>query len=107
VWVKGFGDMSARFVLSVGSQTDIQYLGAIPPNFIVWQFVPQLEVLRHASVCITLGGIDVSDGTVTHDIEIGNGARRPSGARKVTSLAPNAAALSVVLASCRRGVDEI
>jgi hypothetical protein len=53
-----FADMPARFVLSVGKGTDIQALGAIPSNFIVRQFVPQLEVLQRAAVFITHGGMN-------------------------------------------------
>jgi len=53
-----FGGMSGRFVLSVGRQADSQSLGQIPKNFIVRPFVPQLEVLRHASVFITHGGMN-------------------------------------------------
>ncbi|HEY3058799.1 MAG TPA: macrolide family glycosyltransferase [Chloroflexota bacterium] len=53
-----FGAMPARFLLAVGAQTDVQALGPIPSNFVVRASVPQLEVLRHAAVFITHGGMN-------------------------------------------------
>lgn len=60
-----FSDVPAQFVLSVGKYTDIGQLGAIPGNFIVRNYVPQLEILRHADVFITHGGMNsVHEGLV-------------------------------------------
>lgn len=53
-----FRDYPARFIVSVGSTTNIDTLGTIPPNFIVRSAVPQLEVLQRASVFITHGGMN-------------------------------------------------
>lgn len=53
-----FGDYRAQVVLSVGKQTDIAALGAVPENFIVRNFVPQLELLERASVFVTHGGLN-------------------------------------------------
>jgi MGT family glycosyltransferase len=53
-----FGSVPARFVLVVGVQTDIRGLGPIPSNFVVRASVPQLEVLRHAAVFISHGGMN-------------------------------------------------
>jgi hypothetical protein len=55
---EAFGDMPARFVLSVGEDTDIAALGSIPPNFVVRPSVPQLDVLRHAAAFVTHGGMN-------------------------------------------------
>jgi MGT family glycosyltransferase len=55
---EAFTDVPARFVLSVGQQVDIQTLGDIPSNCIVRQSVPQLEVLGHAAVFVTHGGMN-------------------------------------------------
>jgi MGT family glycosyltransferase len=55
---KAFADYPAQFVLAVGKSTNIAELGAIPSNFIVRPFVPQLEILQRADVFITHGGIN-------------------------------------------------
>ena len=55
---KAFADYPAQFVLAVGKHTNIAELGVIPSNFIVRTFVPQLEILQHADVFITHGGIN-------------------------------------------------
>lgn len=53
-----FGNYDAQFILSVGKRTDIQALGAIPANFIVKNFVSQLEVLQRSDLFITHGGMN-------------------------------------------------
>jgi MGT family glycosyltransferase len=45
-------------IMSIGYNIDARDLGRIPDNFIVEQFVPQLEVLKHADVFITHGGMN-------------------------------------------------
>ncbi|MCA9911099.1 MAG: glycosyl transferase, partial [Anaerolineae bacterium] len=47
-----------QFILSVGKRTDLAQLGAIPANFIVRNFVPQLEVLQRTDLFITHGGMN-------------------------------------------------
>jgi MGT family glycosyltransferase len=55
---KAFADHPAQFILSVGRHANINELGTIPSNFIVRTHVPQLEILQHAGVFITHGGIN-------------------------------------------------
>jgi MGT family glycosyltransferase len=55
---EAFADYPAQFILSVGKNTDIRELGAIPANFIVRNYVPQLEVLQRADAFITHGGMN-------------------------------------------------
>ncbi len=43
---------------SVGTQTQIAELGDTPTNFIVRNYEPQLEVLQHAKLFITHGGMN-------------------------------------------------
>ncbi|MEO8609573.1 MAG: macrolide family glycosyltransferase [Chloroflexota bacterium] len=58
-----FADHPGQFILSAGKRTDLQVLGDIPANFIVRNFVPQLEVLERTDVFITHGGMNsVSEG---------------------------------------------
>lgn len=53
-----FADYPAQFVLSVGKQTEITTLGAIPENFIVRNYVPQLAILPQMDAFITHGGMN-------------------------------------------------
>jgi len=55
---EAFADIGCTVVLSVGKITNIAALGAIPRNFIVQDFVPQLEVLQHTALFITHGGMN-------------------------------------------------
>ncbi len=61
--IEAFADLKYRVILSVGSKIDIASLGAIPANFIVKPFVPQLQILQHAALFITHAGMNsVSEG---------------------------------------------
>ncbi|TCP52585.1 MGT family glycosyltransferase [Tumebacillus sp. BK434] len=53
-----FAETKFTVLLSVGTQTQIADLGDIPANFIVRNYVPQLEVLQHAKLFITHGGMN-------------------------------------------------
>ena len=53
---EAFADINRTVVLSVGKRTDIASLGTMPRNFIVRDFVPQLELLQHTALYITHGG---------------------------------------------------
>jgi MGT family glycosyltransferase len=55
---EAFANSNRQIVLSVGNRTDITALGAIPRNFIVRGFVPQLELLQRAALLITHGGMN-------------------------------------------------
>jgi len=57
---KAFQESQATVVLSVGKQTDIRQFKDIPSNFIVCNYVPQLEILQQADVFITHGGMNSS-----------------------------------------------
>lgn len=53
-----FGNHPGQFILSVGNKIDIAALGTIPSNFIVRNFVPQLEILQRSDVFVTHGGMN-------------------------------------------------
>jgi MGT family glycosyltransferase len=53
-----FDGYPARFILAAGQYTDIGRLGAIPANFIVRPYAPQLEILQRAQAFITHGGMN-------------------------------------------------
>ncbi len=46
--------------MSIGKRTDIKDLGEIPSNFRVYNYVPQLEVLKSVDLFITHGGMNSS-----------------------------------------------
>jgi MGT family glycosyltransferase len=53
-----FTNHPGQFVLSAGRMTDLNALGPIPNNFIVRNFVPQLELLPRVDAFITHGGMN-------------------------------------------------
>ena len=55
---ESFGGTEHTVVMSVGSRTSIHELGEIPGNFIVEHYVPQMNVLSHARLFITHGGMN-------------------------------------------------
>ncbi len=57
---EAFKDSSATVLMSVGKKTDIRQFGDIPDNVDVYNYVPQLDVLQHADVFITHGGMNSS-----------------------------------------------
>jgi MGT family glycosyltransferase len=60
---EAFGGSEVRLVLSAGADTDLDSLGTIPQNFLVRNYVPQLEILKQADLFITHGGMNsVSEG---------------------------------------------
>lgn len=63
--MEAFGSESVTVVLSVGNY-DISKLGSIPENFVVRNHVPQIAVLKQASLFITHGGMNsVSEAMVS------------------------------------------
>jgi MGT family glycosyltransferase len=48
---EAFGGENVRVVMSIGTTIAEASLGSPPVNFVVKPWVPQLNVLRHASVC--------------------------------------------------------
>jgi len=56
--LEAFREAQIEVILSVGSQVSIESLGPAPANFTVRTHVPQLEVLRRATVFVTHGGMN-------------------------------------------------
>lgn len=68
---RAFGDMERiDVILSVGKKINIESLGKIPSNFRVYNYVPQLEVLKKADIFITHGGMNSSSEGLYHDIPL-------------------------------------
>ncbi|OZB95523.1 macrolide family glycosyltransferase [Paenibacillus sp. XY044] len=55
---EAFGNTDHTIVMSIGSKTPISDLGDFPNHFIVKNYVPQTEVLKHAKLFITHGGMN-------------------------------------------------
>lgn len=53
-----FGKTEYTIVMSIGNKVQIYDLGDIPPNFIVKNYVPQMDVLQYAKIFITHGGMN-------------------------------------------------
>ncbi len=67
---KAFSNMDVKVVMSVGKNTDIATLGDIPSNFIVRNYVPQLEILKHSDIFITHGGMNSTNEGLYYDIPL-------------------------------------
>lgn len=65
---KAFGQEDGLFILSVGKQTEISELGAVPGNFIVRQSVPQLGILQRADIFVTHGGLNSVHESLMHGV---------------------------------------
>ncbi|GAA0134503.1 glycosyltransferase [Paenibacillus sp. YSY-4.3] len=55
---EALGNTEHSIVMSIGSKTPISDLGKIPNNFIVKNYVPQTDILQHAKLFITHGGMN-------------------------------------------------
>src|SRR5262245_51068018 len=49
-----------QLVLSIGDQVDPKQIGPVPSNAIIAKRVPQLELLKQATVCITHAGLNTA-----------------------------------------------
>jgi len=66
--IEAFRGTNYTVVMAVGTQTMVDTLGEMPPNFIVRPFVPQLEVLQHTDVFITHGGMGSIQEALYYDV---------------------------------------
>ncbi|MDR6999102.1 macrolide family glycosyltransferase [Neobacillus niacini] len=53
-----FDNSEYTVVMSIGEKTQLSELGEIPKNFIVKNYVPQIEVLKYTKLFITHGGMN-------------------------------------------------
>ncbi|MEW2624999.1 macrolide family glycosyltransferase [Streptomyces sp. NPDC048106] len=56
--IKAFGDSEWDVLITVGDHTDPAGLGPLPANVDVRRYAPQLDVLRHAQLFISHGGMN-------------------------------------------------
>ena len=55
--IEAFINTNVTVIMSIGQNTDILDLGKVPSNFWIFNSVAQLEVLKHADLFITHGGM--------------------------------------------------
>lgn len=67
---RAFADERYQIVMSVGQETDPTSLGPIPDNFIVRRRVPQLEVLKNASLFISHGGMNSINESLYYQVPL-------------------------------------
>jgi MGT family glycosyltransferase len=53
-----FADYPAQFILAAGRNTDLNRLEPTPDNFLVRDYVPQLEILQQVDAFVTHGGMN-------------------------------------------------
>ncbi|WP_061859905.1 macrolide family glycosyltransferase [Priestia megaterium] len=68
--VEAFKDFKGKVVLSVGNNTNISELGPFPRNFIVRNYIPQLEVLQYTDVFITHGGMNSTSEGLYYEVPL-------------------------------------
>lgn len=67
---EAFKDMDAQIIMSVGKSIEINFFKSIPANFIVRNYVPQLDVLKHADIFITHGGMNSTSEALYYDVPL-------------------------------------
>lgn len=55
---EAFSGENDQVIMSVGNKTDLSALQPVPDNFIVRNYIPQLEVLKKADVFLSHGGLN-------------------------------------------------
>jgi MGT family glycosyltransferase len=67
---KAFDNMDAKIIMSVGKNIDVNTFKSIPSNFIIRNYVPQLEILKHTDVFITHGGMNSTNEALYYDVPL-------------------------------------
>jgi MGT family glycosyltransferase len=73
--IEALADGPWRVVMSIGNRIDRAALWPhadrpFPRNIAIHEFVPQLEVLAHASLCITHGGMNTTSEALWHGVPL-------------------------------------
>lgn len=87
--IKAFKEENVIVIMSVGKSFNSKRLGEFPLNFHVYQSVPQLEVLKRASVFVTHGGMNSISEALTQGVPmvvIPFMADQPTNARRIEEL---------------------
>ncbi|MBU8785569.1 MULTISPECIES: macrolide family glycosyltransferase [Bacillus] len=68
--IDAFSDFKGKVVIAAGERTDQSRLKASPDHFIISAYVPQLDVLRHADVFITHGGMNSVNEAIHFEVPL-------------------------------------
>lgn len=68
--INAFKDVDASVIMSIGKNINIEELGSIPDNFLVRDFIPQLEVLKKAHLFITHGGMNSANEAMYYAVPV-------------------------------------
>jgi MGT family glycosyltransferase len=68
--LQAFADIDAIVVMSIGKRLDIHDFKDIPPNFIVRNYVPQLEILQHTDVFLTHCGMNSTSEALYYNVPL-------------------------------------
>jgi MGT family glycosyltransferase len=67
---KAFGNTEHTVIMSIGEKVQLADLGEIPQNFIVKNYVPQTEVLKHTKLFITHGGMNSTNEALYYGVPL-------------------------------------
>ncbi|MBJ8031673.1 macrolide family glycosyltransferase [Bacillus cereus group sp. N21] len=67
---EAFKDIEAIVILVVGKKININQFENIPSNFKLYNYVPQLEVLKHTDIFVTHGGMNSSSEALYYDVPL-------------------------------------
>ena len=65
-----FENSDHTVVMSIGKQTLLNDLGEIPQNFIVKDYVPQTDVLKHSKLFVTHGGMNSTNEGFYYEVPL-------------------------------------
>jgi MGT family glycosyltransferase len=65
---EAFSDTPFQVVMAVGNRLEMSGLAKQPDNFIVREYVPQLQILERASLFITHGGLNSAHEGILHEV---------------------------------------
>ncbi len=67
---KAFKDSNYQIVMSIGDRIDLCELGEVPGNFIIQSHVPQVKVLKKASLFLTHGGMNSTSEALSSGVPL-------------------------------------
>lgn len=100
-------------IMSIGKRINKNDLGAIPKNFKLYDYIPQLEVLKHVDLFITHGGMNSANEALYNNLPliiVPQFGDQATVAKRVSELGAGIALIGTdnyTSSSIRNAVDEI